>query len=189
MSMDNESFWKLLEPLHDEAAAFCQKLAGDRDAGEDLYQDALLKGMRRFGHLREASAFRPWLYRVIVNSFRNRLRRSVRRGGATAKDLEAENLSGHDPRDEYESRRRLEALLSKLSREDKAMVVLHDIDGWSIPELARMLGRPEGTIKTRLFRARRKMRRIIERSLSSALSTRTKVEGEYALRTGKAVDK
>jgi len=186
--MDNEQFWKLLEPVHPMAAAFCQKLAGDRDEGDDLYQEALLRAMRRIGTLKDHNAFRPWLFRLIINSFKNR-RRSFwfkRRVSVTPEIIDS--APGSDPRSRYDSKRLLEYALSALKAEDRAMVVLHEIEGWPTAELAQVLGKPEGTVKTRLFRARITMRDKLEQRLPKTDPNSGAGEALYALRRSKAAN-
>jgi RNA polymerase sigma-70 factor (ECF subfamily) len=186
--MDNELFWKLLEPVHPMAAAFCQKLAGDRDEGNDLYQDALLTAMRRFGSLRDHAAFRPWLFRIVINSYKNRYRSFWWRRRVPMTPELLESRPGSDPRDRYDSRRLLQRILVTLNPEDQALVVLHEIEGRPISELAAIFKKPEGTIKTRLFRAKRMMRDKLERMLPKPDSNLSVGEAIYALRRSKTAN-
>ncbi len=172
-----ELFWTLLEAEHPRAEAFCRRLAGNRPDGDDLYQDSLLAAMRKFARLRSRTAFRPWLYRIIVNTFV-----SARRGPWWKKRTELtteilETLSGADPGNEYAARRWLEIAMKSLSPSDRALVTLFDLEGWSVTELAILEGKPVGTIKSRLSRARGKMRQTIARYLTNEVH----VEKEYAL--------
>ncbi|MFC1475632.1 RNA polymerase sigma factor [Candidatus Zixiibacteriota bacterium] len=185
--MDNELFWQVLEPVHPQAAAFCRKLTGDRDRGDDLYQEALLAAMRKFNKLREVSAFRPWLYRIMINIFKNQQRSFWRRRVAVSPDI-VEAAGEDDPRATYDSRRRLQQLLAILTPEDRAMIILYEIEGWPVGELATMFKKPAGTIKTRLARARRKMRQTLERHLPKPQMTKTDDEGIYALPRCKTTD-
>jgi RNA polymerase sigma-70 factor (ECF subfamily) len=163
--MDNKLFWKLLEPVHPMAAAFCQKLTGNRDEGNDLYQDALLRAMRRIGTLRDHNAFRPWLFRLIINSYKNRYRSFWHRRCVLSSVDFIDSQGGIDPRSRYDSRRLLQHAMSILTPDDKAMVVLHEIEGWPTGELAKMFRKPEGTIKNRIFRAKQAMRDKLEKML------------------------
>jgi RNA polymerase sigma-70 factor (ECF subfamily) len=197
--MDNELFWKLLEPVHPKAEAFCRKLCADRDDGDDLYQESLLAAIRKVGTLKDRSAFRPWLFRIIVNGYRNQLRkRWWRRPAGSEKELR-ENKSNDDPSKKYDAARWLERAMAGLSAEDRAMTVLYEINGWRIAELAVMFEKPEGTVKARLSRARRKMRETLERYLPERRDNytarkgkcvgNTRVEGDYALQKGKTTDR
>ncbi|HBC45504.1 MAG TPA: hypothetical protein DEO84_08340 [candidate division Zixibacteria bacterium] len=172
-----ELFWTLLEAEHPKAEAFCRRLAGNRPDGDDLYQDSLLSAMRKFDRLRNQTAFRPWLYRIIVNTFV-----SARRGPWWKKRVQltteiVETLPGVDPTSEYTARRWLEIAMRSLSPADRALITLFEIEGWSIAELAALEGKPVGTIKSRLSRARNKMRQTI----AGYLSNEVQPEKEYAL--------
>jgi len=188
VNMDNEQFWKLLEPVHPMAAAFCQKLAGNRDEGDDLYQDALLRAMRRIGTLKDHNAFRPWLFRLIINSYKNRLRSFWFKKRVSVTPEMIDSAPGPDPRSDYNSKRLLNLALSALSVEDRAMVVLHEIEGRPTAELAQVLGKPEGTIKTRLFRAKRTMRDKLEQMLAKPDINPGTGEALYELRRSKTAD-
>jgi len=177
--MDKEQFWTLLDPVHAQAEAFCRRLAGGRDDGDDLYQESLLTAMRKSGTIRETGSFRPWLFRIIVNSFKNRNKQPWwrRRVEMAPELIEAE--SGNDPRGQLDSARWLERAMAALLAEDRAMIVLFEIEGYPVAELASIFGKPEGTIKARLFRARKKMRESIERYLSKTGIKNSASEAEY----------
>nr|MBN2276774.1 RNA polymerase sigma factor [candidate division Zixibacteria bacterium] len=164
--MDRQQFWKLLEPIHPAAEAFCRKLTGNRDDGDDLYQEGLLAAIVKIESLKDPNSFRPWLYRILVNRFKNRYRRSwwSRKIDRSANGSATSGI--FDPRGEYDSRRWLERTMRVLSAEDRALILLYEIEGWKVAELASMFGKPEGTIKARLFRARRKMREVVENYLA-----------------------
>ena len=186
--MDNEHFWKLLKPVHSEVAAFCRKLSGDRDAGDDLYQDSLLKAMRKFGSLNDHNAFRSWLFRIVVNGFKNRCRRNWWRRTVQFQAHLPGLSQEYDPRETYDRRRKLNQILSVLSAEDRALIVLYEIEGWQIAELARMFKRPEGTIKTRLYRARTTLREKLERYNAKSGDQESSNEVVYALQRSKTTD-
>jgi RNA polymerase sigma-70 factor (ECF subfamily) len=176
---DRDLFWTLLEVEHPRAEAFCRRLAGNLADGDDLYQDSLLLAMRKFAGLRDKAAFKPWLYRIIVNSYLGR-----RRGGWWKRRVEltsemTETLSGDDPTERYDAGRWIEIAMRPLSHEDRALVTLHELQGWGIAELAGMLGKPDGTIKSRLSRAREKMRQELIRYLPE--TENKKDETSYAL--------
>ena len=154
-------FWQLLEPEHPKAEAFSRRLAGEREAGDDLYQEALLAALQKFDTLREHAAFKPWLYRIIVNQFKNRRRGTGWRRFVPLSQEIAEEFPGWDPRDDHDSRRLLQRAFAAVTPEEKALVTLFEIEGWSVSELASLHQAPEGTIKARLSRARSKMRKAL----------------------------
>jgi RNA polymerase sigma-70 factor (ECF subfamily) len=151
-------FWKLTEPEHLRARAYCRKLMGNREDGDDLYQDVLVTALTRFGSLRDHSAFRAWLYRIVVNTFKNRLRQPwYRRLLPLTTEIE-DRAGGDDPAEEHAARRTLRRAFRALTPAERALVTLFELEGWSIAELAKLYGASEGTIKVRLSRARRRMR-------------------------------
>jgi RNA polymerase sigma factor (sigma-70 family) len=163
--MDRNLFWKYLEAEHARAEAFCRKLAGDRDEGDDVYQDALLTALRRVGSLRDPQAFRPWLYRIMINTHRNRVTGPWwRRRVPLAREV-CESQGSVDPSEVYAARRWLGRAMAALKPDERALITMFELEGWSIAELAALQRRPTGTIKARLARARNKMRQAIENHL------------------------
>lgn len=183
--MDNGLFWKLLEPVHPKAVSFCRKLAGGRDEGDDLYQDAVLTAMRKFRQLEDAAAFKPWFFRIVVNSSINRYRTPWYRRILPIAEPMPEPIC--DPRGEFEAQWLLNEAMKELSTDDRALIILHDLQGWSMPDLAAMMKKPEGTLKIRNFRAKQKMRRYLERHLQRYKGIKLE-EAAYALQGNKTAD-
>jgi len=157
----SELFWDLLEPEYTKAAAFCRKLTGDRNTGDDLYQDALVIAFTRFTDLRDHAAFRPWLYRIVVNTFKSRMRRRRWRRQVQLPADSGYNIDSVNPGGAYAARRSLELAFRMIAVEDRALVVMHELEGWPVADLARVYGKTPGAIKARLFRIRRKMKKTL----------------------------
>jgi RNA polymerase sigma-70 factor (ECF subfamily) len=174
MSRDRDLFWKLVEPENLRARAYCRKLMGNRDDGDDLYQDSLVSALTSFRSLRDVKGFRPWLYRIIINAFKNHCRRSWWRKVVPLTPGIAAVLEGENPLRSHAIRRKLQVAFKALTPSERALVTLHELQGWGISELATLAGKSEGSIRTRLSRARRKMRnaliRFYRRSESSRLT-------------------
>jgi RNA polymerase sigma-70 factor (ECF subfamily) len=165
MDQDRERLWKLLEPEHRKLVGFCRRLAGDRDRGDDLCQEAILAALRRFDTLREPASFKAWLYRIVLNRYRN-----TRRGGAWKWLVFTESTdvdgAGSDPAPHLEARRALDVALRALSAEDRALVTLSELEGWCLSDLSALTGRSENTLKVRLFRIRMRMRDELSRTVA-----------------------
>jgi RNA polymerase sigma-70 factor (ECF subfamily) len=173
-----------LEPEHPKAEAFCRKLMRNREEGDDLYQDALLLAMRNFDSLKEQESFRPWLYRIIVNSYKSRFRRPWwRRHAVLTPKLEETQTTG-DPVGQLTARRWLERAFEGMTPEERTLVTLFELEEWNTAELARLYRISEGAVRARLFRSRRKMRRTIDRFLSQNETTNCIKEADYALPRG-----
>ncbi len=186
--MNNEQFWKLTEEIHAEAAAFCRRLSGDRDLGDDLYQDSLLTALARIGQLRQPNAFKSWFYRIIINQFKNRRRSWWRVNRVDLALDELESSGNNDPRRSQEIRRWLQKALGRLSVENRAILIMHDVEGRTVAEIAQLVGRPEGTIKTRLFRSRAKLRGYVHRALPKPKTRTDQGEASYALPKSQTID-
>ncbi|PKK83261.1 MAG: hypothetical protein CVT49_09660 [candidate division Zixibacteria bacterium HGW-Zixibacteria-1] len=163
MKQNRDLFWNLVESEHLRARAFCRKLMGSRDDGDDLYQDSLVCALARFNSLRKIEAFRPWLYRIMINRFKNHRRRSWWKRFLPLTDETADSPVGVNPYPAIAARRRLEIGFKALSPDEQALIMLHEMNGWTIAELAGMTGKSEGNVRVRLTRARRKMREALIR--------------------------
>lgn len=179
--MDSDQFWQHLEPFHPEAEAFCRKLAGNRDEGDDLYQESLLTALKKIRTLRQPESFRPWLYRIIVNCFRNRRRDPWWRRRVTRSETAEPAGGSHDPSGQYLARSWLQRAFRVLSPEEESLIVLFEIEQWTIAELTELYQSRAGTIKSRLSRARQKMRRELMRYLSQSATANPLSEGSYAM--------
>lgn len=168
MNRNRNLFWDLVEPEHIRTRAYCRRLTGNRDDGDDLYQDSLVRALTGFEKLRCLESFRPWLYRIIINTFRNQNRISWwKRFGPLTGEME-ETVGGGDPTAVQNARRRLAIAFRAVSPFDRALVILFEMEGWSIAELAGLAGKTEGNIKVRLSRARKQMRLALMRHLKDS---------------------
>ncbi|MFH1688595.1 MAG: RNA polymerase sigma factor [bacterium] len=161
MKTDKALFWELIEPEYERAAMFCRKLTGSRDLGDDLLQDGLLAAHNKFHTLRDHLAFRAWLYRILVNRFTSQTRRPWWKRRVSLTPALADSLGTEDPQDVLTARRWLQKAFVVLSPAEQALVTLHELEGWSVTDLAELNGKTEGATKAALFRARRKMQRAL----------------------------
>ena len=139
------------------------RLAGDESRAEDLVQDTMLKAFRAWNQYRPGTNARAWLLTILRNTFINDYRRRKREPIAT--DLEAvepyaihDRLADTDPEGAFFSRivdaQVLEAI-DALPPDFREVLVLSDVEELGYAEIAETIGIPVGTVKSRLFRARR----------------------------------
>lgn len=128
-------------------------LKSDQDA-QDCVQEAILKGWRKLGTLRDESLFRTWLTRITVTTAINMTRKRGR-GAPLLADVPAK---GERRNERLDVRRAIEAL----DRKSRVCTVLYYFEDMSVDEIARVLGVRAGTVKSRLFRARGKLRGALE---------------------------
>jgi RNA polymerase sigma-70 factor (ECF subfamily) len=147
------------------------RLLGDAEEARDVAQEVFLRVYRRLDAFEGRSSLKTWIYRIAVNQCHNRRRfwQRRRRGRETPLDdavlvpLRAgEPGSPASPFDEAVRRERarlVQSALGALRFEQRAVLVLREIEGLTCAEVAAALGLPEGTVKSRLSRAREAMRR------------------------------
>ncbi len=161
-------------PYLDDLYSTALRYTRSAPAAEDLIQDTFLKAFAAWGSFRQGTNCRAWLFRILTNTFINGYRRRVRERQVLGPDslvpIEETTFSRcslnayRNP--EREIFRRLladdiEAALDTLDDRFRVVVVLSDIQGFTYQEIADMVGCPVGTVMSRLFRARRKLRDLL----------------------------
>ena len=169
-----------LEALYRTALRLCR---GHEADAEDLLQDTALMAFDGYDNLREPSAARPWLFTILARTHLNRVRSSRRRPETASTDLDESAFEAAladwspmpSPAELVEARQLGEQLtraLDQLAPEQRAVVLLVDVEGFTQREVARMLEVPEGTVASRLFRARRQLRTALASPARDALHRR-----------------
>ena len=164
------SFDNLLRPHLDRLYRLAFRLAGSKPEAEDLFQDVLLKAFSRLDDLLEISEPGPWLCRVMYNHFIDNRRRFARARLFSVAEHQLpgqglESLPGNlDPvrdAERLDNIMQLDRALATLSDEHRLVVLLHDAEGYKLEEIHKITGDPVGTIKSRLHRARARLREFL----------------------------
>ena len=135
------------------------RLLGDRDAMDDVLQEAYLKAIASIASFRGQASPRTWLYRIVYNTSLDQLRR--RRRQPVAPYIDA---ATRDSSEQTDLRLSLAEALGALAPEERATVLLVDAEGLSYEEAAAVIGVAAGTIGSRLSRARAALRRALRES-------------------------
>jgi RNA polymerase sigma-70 factor (ECF subfamily) len=159
---DREAFGELLARHRGRMWAVALRTTGNPEDAADALQDAALSAFRAAGAFRRDSAVGTWLYRITVNACLDRLRRAASRPTVHYPDPESSvwREATADPTDMAEQRELrlvLEQALADLPVEQRAAVVLVDVQGLPVEEAAKVLGVPAGTIKSRCARGRTRL--------------------------------
>jgi RNA polymerase sigma-70 factor (ECF subfamily) len=155
---DNAAFSELMRRHEDRVFAVCLRITGDREAALDASQETFLTLFRKGHQYKGNAAVSTWLYRVAVNSCYDQMRRGRRRPTEPLPDHFEPADPGTDRELEMvETSPVVEEALARLSPDFRAVIVLGDIHGYGLAEMAEMLEVPVGTVKSRLFRARRQL--------------------------------
>ena len=152
----------LLAPLYN----FAHWLAGNRDEAEDLVQETYLKALKGFPSFTPGTNFRAWMYRILRNTFlTSRTGLKVTVSFDDEENPVAEPAVNDDPEsllfaraDQEEIRRALE----QLPVAHREIILLCDVEEMSYKEIAELVGIPIGTVMSRLSRARRAIRSLLE---------------------------
>ncbi|MFM1966622.1 MAG: polymerase sigma factor SigM [Actinomycetota bacterium] len=165
---DPDAFAEIVRRHRDRLWAVALRTTGNPEEASDALQDALISAYRRADSFRGDSAVTTWLHRIVVNASLDRLRRrSVRtwvplpeEGTGESHAVLIDDARLADPRAAAESSetvREVRAALDTLPPDQRAAIVLVDLEGWSVEEAARVLDCPVGTVKSRCFRGRAKL--------------------------------
>ena len=152
-------FERLLAPYHDGALAFARCLCRSRADGDDLFQAAALKAYARLDDLRDEAAFRPWLYRILVTAHRDSVRRAFWRrlvpfGGDERRAIAPAPAAD----DALGSAQRAQRALATLPPEQREAIILFDIEGFTVEEIATLQAASVPAVKSRLSRGRDRLR-------------------------------
>jgi RNA polymerase sigma-70 factor (ECF subfamily) len=137
----------------------------NRDDAEDVAQEAFLRAYQSFSRLRDRERFRAWLvriaWRLALDRIRSARRRAVRETAVMIQELNAPERTVEDVRASREFEERLARAMDALPEKLRVVLVLAAIEGHDTREVGRLLDLPEGTIKSRLFHARKKLAEML----------------------------
>ena len=157
---DHEAFEVLATAAGDRLYAIARLILRAADLAEDAVQEALVRAWQQLPSLRDPDRFDAWLYRLVVNACADE-GRQLRHWSEQVRSLHLES-SVNDETGAVADRELLERGFSRLKPEQRAVIVLHHHSGFSAAEIARMLGIPEGTARSRLHYATEAMRAALE---------------------------
>ena len=159
---DHDAFATLMRRHEDRVFSVCLRIMGNRTAALDATQETFLTLYRKANQYRATAAVGTWLYRIAVNTCYDLLRKERRRPSeAMPTYLDPADPHAEDRYTSVELRPSVEAALATLTPDFRAVVILSDIEGMSLPEVAEALEVPVGTVKSRLFRARRQLAGVL----------------------------
>jgi len=160
---DRQALGELVSRWHPRFRRHAHCLVGNREAAEDVVQEAWLAIVKGLPRLDAAGAFAGWAYRIVANKCVDWVRRQKRDRRLSAALAETaspgQELAGNAP-DRAEL---LRAALARLPADRRALLCMHYLEGFSMTQIADIVNVPEGTVKSRLYHARQELRRLMER--------------------------
>ncbi|MFF1602385.1 RNA polymerase sigma factor SigM [Streptomyces mirabilis] len=160
---DHEAFGEIVRRHRDRLWAVALRTLGDREEAADAVQDALVSAYRAAHTFRGQSAVTTWLHRITVNACLDRARKAASRKTSPVDDTERleQLLEPHEsasaPAERNDLHRELLAALRTLPADQRAALVLVDMQGYPVAEAAHVLDVPVGTVKSRCARGRARL--------------------------------
>ncbi len=152
---------KIYRKFHKPAFTVAVRICNCRELAQDVTQEAFITAFKRMHQYRGESPFWGWLRRVIINHAISALRRLPRHDAVEFEDHMVASKGGQDRLGPCMD---LEQALGQLSDEDRLVVWLYDVEGYKHQEIASLVGKTESYSKTRLNRARARLRTLISES-------------------------
>jgi len=173
---DVESFEKLIERYQKTAYNVALRMMHHEEDAKDATQEALIKAFRSIQSFRGDSGFSTWLYRILVNTCKDELRKrrgntvSLEQGRQTESGFEAIELADETFAPEVvlgnaATRQTINEAIRALPEQNRTAIVLRDVQGYSYEDIGVLLGCPVGTVKSRINRGRL----LLKESLTSKL--------------------
>ena len=154
---------ELLAPLHDRARMTARRLCRSHADGDDLFHEAVLRALDHLDELRDVERFRSWFYAVLLNVHRAR-HRLASGGGWCRSTKPAPRLpSPTEASDAFEGAQRMARALATLAPPEREAIVLFELEGFTLEEVAALQQSSLSAVKSRLVRARGRLRRHYER--------------------------
>lgn len=175
---DQKAFTEMVHQSQKKVFNIAYRMLGNSEEAKDLAQEVFVSVFNSIKDLREEMKFDSWLTQITLNHCRNRWKYLKRRQyfGSDSLDDPIETEDGgvskavHDPSDNpealYEKKMIQELVqrgLQKLKEDQRELLVLRDLQGFSYEEICELLGLPEGTVKSKLHRARMDLKQVLER--------------------------
>lgn len=167
---DAAAFNQVVQAYRKRILGTIGRLIGRPEDVEDVGQEVFLRLYDSLGQLRAPEVFEPWLYRLTVNAAYDYLRRQKRRKESRMSDLSEEQVVMADASDsvrkQLEETRRtkvrelVQSLLAEVSEEDRALLLLKEVEGLTLKELELVYKVNENALKVRLFRARQRVLKV-----------------------------
>jgi len=169
------AFDTLVVRYQDRVFNICYRMLGDYDEADDCAQDVFVRVYRSIEKFRFESKFSTWLYRITINSCKNRLASASHRRNRSMVRLNGDpdnEVPGIDVRDngaspshafeKKEMNRLIQSAIQSLPEAQRMVVVLRDIEGLPYDKISKLSGLNPGTVKSKLARARRRLRDVLK---------------------------
>jgi RNA polymerase sigma-70 factor (ECF subfamily) len=153
-----DELFELLGPIHEDVQQLARRIAGSNAEGDDVFQEAVLRAARKLSTLRDRARFRPWMCSVIVSVHRTRCRRAFWKRLVSREIPDEPGDDGSHWADQRASATRAAAALATLSPPQREAIVLFELHGYTLEEIAEIQRTSLSSVKSRLARGRDRLR-------------------------------
>lgn len=166
---DTSAYEELVRRYYSRIYGLVYGMTSSREDAEDVTQEVFVKAWKALGHFREQASFYTWIYRIAINRTINFRKRRSRRKTVQFEDFDPD-IKQSESYKEFSSKgsvlrkmnlsefqKKMNEALLTLSDKHRAVVVMHDVQGLPHADIARIMGCSEGTVRSRLFYARKKL--------------------------------
>jgi RNA polymerase sigma-70 factor (ECF subfamily) len=161
---DAKAFDELVRRHMQRAYWVAYRLLGQRQDAEDIVQDAFLAALVKLDTFERGRPFGPWLLRIVANRGINlRKARALRHAEPIPEQVASREASPLESTERSELREKLQSALAELPEQQRWVVELFELDGFTSPEIAEMLDLAEGTVRWHLHQARQALRASLDR--------------------------
>lgn len=174
---DEEAFSEMVRENQARIFGLLYRMIGNREEAEDLAQEVFITVFKSIEQFRGESKFSTWLYRIAANHCKNRIQHLARRRAVGGLDEEShygkdalkdDGASPHALLEGRETGKLVQEAVASLDEDQRLVLVLRDLEELSYQEITEITGLNEGTVKSRLHRARMRIKEILSRGRSGA---------------------
>jgi RNA polymerase sigma-70 factor (ECF subfamily) len=186
VARDESAFNELVMTYERRVFALVFRMLGRRDEAEDLAQEVFVQVFKAIDQFRGESKLSTWIYRIAVNLCKNRTKYLSRRHAGDQDDVDemveraplsaakGVSVAGVSRPDELVEGMQLEVVvkraIAQIDPEFREVLVLRDVEDLSYEEIASITGLPDGTVKSRIHRARAQLRALVEKAMGESLA-------------------
>jgi len=171
---DIDAFEEIVKTYEKKIYNLALRYVGNSEDAYDVSQEVFIRVYKSINSFKEESSFSTWIYRVAVNICIDHMRKSKKsntvsmtreddEGNEEQMEIEDTSYSPEKVYDRIELRENIKNALDELSEDHRQVIILRDINGLNYEDIGRILDLGEGTVKSRIFRAREKLCRILSR--------------------------
>jgi len=172
---DRKAFDQLVLKYEKKVYNLAYRMSGNYDDASELAQEAFIKAFKSIGSFRADSEFGTWIYRITLNVCYDFLRKNKKQAvisisevgedGYIIQNIQSNDITPSEYAESRETIREITEAIDTLKKEQRTMIILRDIEGFTYNEIAKILKISEGTVKSRINRARITLSNILSAKL------------------------